>query len=658
MEKGINKRLAVITVLIIIFTVLPMEKQFITSFSIKDDTLVVFSTASLPDSFMEFKNLKESEGLNVIVITPQELQGEDKVVSLRNYLRDRLKTLNIKYLMIVSSDSKFPMVRFYPRGDGRDDEFDGYFEPTPSDIFFACLNEEFDKDGDGKLGEYPDDNIHVKPEIFVGRIPIDDKEELDRYFSSLVRFEKLPFSRKNKALLAGAYLSFRGKEWMGRTLKTEDGAEFMEKIIDEILVKNRITPIRLYEDEGTLPSAFLHDFPLNTVNLQKLLSEETFSLISINAHGSPYSVARYIWNDRDGDYTFSESEATFKSLLSTVTLPDEINGGIVFAASCLTATPEAPNSLAKTFLSKGGSAYIGATRISWGPSYWKDIEDGGLLTIDYLFTRNFIKENQTVGEAFWNAISEYHENYFESDKEDPIEAAQMNTYTFNLFGDPTLKIDKDGNAPFMKRYSVFGFKKDNEFVPVEVPTGANIEPFDRVDGGFLIKNIGAGEYNFSVNNIPMSFNFNEIESPVYIYPEERKHELYLHIFGDKKIVIHLSHGLKFKECMTKGVKFYYDSYRNILLVEGEGVMIFNISDEDYSFSVNTGDAIVFNPDGLDYNHDFIINEEDIFVFAHHFGIKKEDAMYNSLFDLDKNGLIDGEDLIELSFHYGELGRQQ
>ena len=658
MEKGINKRLAVITVLIIIFTVLPMGKQFITSFSIKDDTLVVFSTASLPDSFMEFKNLKESEGLNVIVITPQELQGEDKVVSLRDYLRDRLKTLNIKYLMIIGSDSKFPMVRFYPRGDGRSDEFDGYFEPTPSDIFFACLNEEFDKDGDGKLGEYPDDNIHVKPEIFVGRIPIDDKEELDRYFSSLVRFEKLPFSRKNKALLAGAYLSFRGKEWMGRTLKTEDGAEFMEKIIDEILVKNRITPIRLYEDEGTLPSAFLHDFPLNTVNLQKLLSEETFSLISINAHGSPYSVARYIWNDRDGDYTLSESETTFKSLLSTGTLPDEINGGIVFAASCLTATPEAPNSLAKTFLSKGGSAYIGATRISWGPSYWKDIEDGGLLTIDYLFTRNFIKENQTVGEAFWNAISEYHENYFESDKEDPVEAAQMNTYTFNLFGDPTLKIDKDGNAPFMKRYSVFGFKKDNEFVPVEVPTGANIEPFDRVDGGFLIKNIGAGEYNFSVNNIPMSFNFNEIESPVYIYPEERKHELYLHIFGDKKIVIHLSHGLKFKECMTKGVKFYYDSYRNILLVEGGGVMIFNISNEDYSFSVNTGDAIVFNPDGLDYNHDFIINEEDIFVFAHHFGIKKEDAMYNSLFDLDKNGLIDGEDLIELSFHYGELGRQQ
>ncbi len=658
MEKGINKRLTVITVLIIMFTVLPMEKQFITSFSIKDDTLVVSSTASLPDSFTEFKNLKESEGLNVIVITPQELQGEDKVVSLRDYLRDRLKTLNIKYLMIIGSDSKFPMVRFYPRGDGRSDEFDGYFEPTPSDIFFACLNEEFDKDGDGKLGEYPDDNIHVKPEIFVGRIPIDDKEELDRYFSSLVRFEKLPFSRKNKALLAGAYLSFRGKEWMGRTLKTEDGAEFMEKIIDEILVKNRITPIRLYEDEGTLPSAFLHDFPLNTVNLRKLLSEETFSLISINAHGSPYSVARYIWNDRDGDYTLSESETTFKSLLSTGTLPDEINGGIIFAASCLTATPEAPNSLAKTFLSKGGSAYIGATRISWGPSYWKDIEDGGLLTIDYLFTKNFIDEDQSLGEAFWNAISEYHENYFESDKEDPVEAAQMNTYTFNLFGDPTLKIDKDGNAPFMKRYSVFGFKKDNEFVPVEVPTGANIEPFDRVDGGFLIKNIGAGEYNFSVNNIPMSFNFNEIESPVYIYPEENGNELYLHIFGDKKIVIHLSHELKFKECMTKGVKFYYDSYRNILLVEGGGVMIFNISDEDYSFSVNTGDVIVFNPNGLDYNHDFIVNEEDIFVFAHHFGIKKEDAMYNSLFDLDKNRLIYVEDLIELSFHYGELGRQQ
>ena len=656
MEKEINKRLIVITILIVIFTVLPMGEQPITSFSIKDKTLVVFSTVSLPDSFMEFKNLKESEGLNVIIITPQELQGEDKVVSLRDYLRDRLKTLNIKYLMIIGSDAKFPMVRFYPRGDGRSDEFDGYFEPTPSDIFFACLNEEFDKDGDGKLGEYPDDNIHVKPEIFVGRVPIDDEEGLEKYFSSLVRFEKLPFSRKNKALLIGAYLAFSGEKWMGRTLKSEDGAEFMEKIIDEILVKNRITPIRVYEDEGSLPSAFLHDFPLNTINVQKFLSEETFSLININAHGSPYSVARYIWKDKDSDYVLDENETTFNPLISTTTLPEKISGGVVFAASCLTAAPEASNSLAKTFLAKGGNAYIGATRISWGPSYWKDINDGGLLTIDYLFTRNFIKENQTVGEAFWNAISEYHKNYFESDKEDPVEAAQMNTYTFNLFGDPTLRINREDDAPFMKRYSVFGFKGDSEFVPIEAPTDAIIEPFDKLDGGFLIKNIDAGEYSFSVNNIPMSFHFDEIKSPVYIYPEEREYELYLHIFGDKKIVLHLSNGLKFKKCQTSTIKFYYDLYRNILLVDGEGVIIFNILDENYLFSVNRGDAIIFDPDGLDYNHDFIINEEDIFVFAHHFGANKKEAMYNNLFDLDNNGSVDGEDLIELSFHYGEIGR--
>jgi len=232
----------------------------------------------------------------------------------------------------------------------------------------------------------------------------------------------------------------------------------------------------------------------------------------------------------------------------------------------------------------------------------------------------------------------------------------MNTYTFNLFGDPTLRINREDDAPFMKRYSVFGFKGDSEFVPIEASTDAIIEPFDKLDGGFLIKNIDAGEYSFSVNNIPMSFHFDEIKSPVYIYPEEREYELYLHIFGDKKIVLHLSNGLKFKKCQTSTIKFYYDLYRNILLVDGEGVIIFNILDENYLFSVNRGDAIIFDPDGLDYNHDFIINEEDIFVFAHHFGANKKEAMYNNLFDLDNNGSVDGEDLIELSFHYGEIGR--
>lgn len=651
-----KKPVALLFLLSLFIFSLPLSIGTNNAASLNKKTLVVFSTVSLPDSFNEFKKLKEDEGLNVILVKEDEIQGENKTAALRDYLKDNLESLNIKYLMIVGSDSSLPMMRFYPRGDGRSDKFDGYLEATPSDIFFSCLNEDFDKDRDGRYGEYPDDEIDINPDIFVGRIPIDDEDKLDKYFSSLVEFEKTPFNRKNRALLLGAYLAFNGEKWLGGSLKSEDGGEFMEKIINEILVKNRITPIRLYEDEGTLPSAFLHDFPLNTLNAQRLFKDETFLLVDINAHGSPYSIARYIWKDNDKDYVLDEGETTFNSLLSISNLPEKIKTGVVFAASCLTATPEAKDSLAKSFLERGACAYIGATRISWGPSYWKDVEDGGLLTINYLFVKNFIDKGESLGEAFMDAISEYHKTYFESDKEDPVDAAQMNTYTFNLFGDPTLKVNKTDDAPFMKRYSVYGFYGDTQFVPVEVEGEWEVSPFKKISDGFLVENIGEGRYEFSINDIPRSFHFDEIKNPVYIYPEKREYELYLHIIGKGEVVIHHSPSLRFKKCQSNNTKVYQDSYRNLLMVNGESVIVFSVLKDNYSISFNRGNIILFNPNDLDYNNDFVINEEDIFVFAHHFGLEEDESMYNSVFDLNLDGIIDGEDLIELSHNYGEIRR--
>jgi len=52
-----------------------------------------------------------------------------------------------------------------------------------------------------------------------------------------VEFEIKPFNEKNSALLIGAYLAFKGEKWYDRDLENEDGADFMEKIIDDFIIK-------------------------------------------------------------------------------------------------------------------------------------------------------------------------------------------------------------------------------------------------------------------------------------------------------------------------------------------------------------------------------------------------------------------------------------
>ncbi|HOC53022.1 MAG TPA: C25 family cysteine peptidase [Caldisericia bacterium] len=613
------------------------------SYSEKSDTILVLETTKLPSSFLKFKELKENEGFNIEVLNINSLNG-DKDESLRDYLRENLEKMSIKYLLIVGSDKLFPMKRLTPRGDNVHDQFDGDLVDTPSDIYFVDPFEDFDKDKDGNFGEYPDDNIEIEPYVLVGRIPLDNQSSLDKYFSSLVEFEIKPFNEKNSALLIGAYLAFKGEKWYDRDLENEDGAYFMEKIIDDFIIKNGISPIRVYENEGTLPSAYTNDFTLSNKNISNLLNEKTFGFINISAHGNPYSVARMIWNDNDSDYKFNENESKTYIFFNVADIPEGLKGGVVFASSCLTAYPESEINLSREFLSKGGSAYIGATRISWGPTYWKGPEDGGLLTINYLFVKNFIDSHQTVGEAFWNSIVDYHTNYFENDKEDPIEAAQMNTYTFNLFGDPTLNyaLENDSFSLSSSRYSESSFKDDSIFLKYNLLT-----KYNSFQNGFIYKTKENGEI-FRINELNYEKEIRLIESDniSYLFKKEYEEKIELIYFGKEKNII-----LRFSNNLEPEKAKYYDKYRNIAIFkvrEGDSIIFKKIDKEEYFIDSNSQNIIIYRDKKFDYNGDEFVNKKDFYIFSKHFGVDDKSKLFSDNFDIFSDNKVDGLDLIYLS----------
>jgi hypothetical protein len=647
---------------VILFIFLPWSPKGI-SFEISKETILVFEASPLPESFTKYKELKESEGFNVIRLNINSIKESDKVEGLRGYLRENKEKLNIKYLLIIGSDKSFPMKRLYPRGSGIHDQFDSDFEATPSDIYFVDPFEDFDKDKDGIFGEYPDDDIKLDTHIYVGRVPFDNIKTLDNYFSKLVQFERLKFNQKNYALLIGAYLSFKGETWYDRILENEDGSEFMEMIIQDFLIKNGFTPIRIYEKDGSLPSFYPSDYSLKDRKISELLKSKIFGFINLNAHGSPYGVAGYLWEDSDKNYLFSKEETKFYSILNISDIPDDFLGGVFFASSCLTAYPESEINLANEYLLKGGSVYIGATRISWGPTYWRDINDGGLLTINYLFVKNFIDKKIRVGDAFWESIKEYRENYFDKDKEDPIDAAQMNSFTFNLFGDPTLILSLEDNSFSLssERYTKYSFEKDLIFIKTFINKGNYFKEkidfgnLNYVDGGFIVEN-NSGIFKIENTNFEVILKKIKEDEIIYLYKIENEDKIILKcLSGEGKVFLRFSPNLRAERSK------YFDPFRNIAIfeVKENEEIVFNKMDKE-KFFIEPSDENVFilNLEKFDYKKDNFINLFDFFIFSRHFGDSKDSVLYNEIFDFDSNGVINGVDLLIFSLNYGKTIKEE
>jgi hypothetical protein len=63
---------------------------------------------------------------------------------------------------------------------------------APSDLYYSDLDGNWNVDGDEFLGEPYDDSVDVFPELYVGRIPCDNPQEVANWFEKLVSYETNP----------------------------------------------------------------------------------------------------------------------------------------------------------------------------------------------------------------------------------------------------------------------------------------------------------------------------------------------------------------------------------------------------------------------------------------------------------------------------------
>jgi len=393
-----------------------------------------------------FLDWKEFIGYNVKIvnITDSEItsqSGLDLQEKIRNFLRSYYMDWGINFVLNVADHETIPMRYCYPDPTNhRFDVFDITSGEVPTDYYYADLSssdsESWDLDGDGYHGEYGEDLPDFYPEVYVGRIPTDEKSKITYTLDKLVNFEQDTGDWKQNALHAGAFFWFSNEENSGNPAM--DGARLSYHIENDLMAGWNVS--RYSEQEGLETS--IYDWPaLSETAFISDWRNGKYSIVNWQGHGWVDGVSRKVWASDDGDGVPEAPEMNWISFCNINSNLDDDYPSIVTAESCYIGCPEHSTSGnigidLLTDPSLGASiGVIASARSPYGSFDWPN-NPGGSDQIIYDFNRFMIDDSKKVGEAFYDSKYFCNHNYGWNHY---LEYNDM--FTFNLYGDPSLKLE-------------------------------------------------------------------------------------------------------------------------------------------------------------------------------------------------------------------------
>lgn len=209
-------------------------------------------------AFEEFAEYKESKGIKVKIVSVEEIEkdkkfwGEKEIFNdtqakIRNFIRWAYQEWGIKYVLLGgdadinnSRENILPARYLYASCVGLPlgEEIEAQI---PSDVYYACLDGNFNEDEDGRWGENSTGNEHgieeadLFSEIWVGRVCADSEQEIKNITRKNILYEG-----NMEILLVGEFLGFGGiADW---------GGNYMDEIKD--LIPSYFNITTLYDRDG------------------------------------------------------------------------------------------------------------------------------------------------------------------------------------------------------------------------------------------------------------------------------------------------------------------------------------------------------------------------------------------------------------------------
>ncbi len=175
-----------------------------------DMQYVIICPEAFSFDFQPLVDWKNGRGVTAGIVTIEEIQasysGVDIAEKIRNYLIYAYTSLGTRYALL-GGDSEF----IPPRGVVSRISYIYYDVALPTDMYYACLDGNYNNDGDGSWGETNDGpmggDIDWFSEISIGRCPADNTLEVQNFVNKTIAYEQSPMdSYMGEIVMAGEYL--------------------------------------------------------------------------------------------------------------------------------------------------------------------------------------------------------------------------------------------------------------------------------------------------------------------------------------------------------------------------------------------------------------------------------------------------------------------
>ena len=110
----------------------------------------------------------------------------DEAGCIREFLMDMYKD-GIQWVLLGGDENVVPV-----RYGTSIDNYQSVAQQQPSDLYYSDLDGNWNVDGDKCYGEPHEDSTDCFPELFVGRLPCDNSEEIECWFEKLASYETNP----------------------------------------------------------------------------------------------------------------------------------------------------------------------------------------------------------------------------------------------------------------------------------------------------------------------------------------------------------------------------------------------------------------------------------------------------------------------------------
>jgi hypothetical protein len=392
--------------------------------------------SNLVSSVDTLVSYRQNQGYTVNVVTREyiesNVQGDDTPQKIRNYLRSELA--NIEYVLLVGFYTEMPWRNMVPFNNLPNSPYnDPDISPIPSDLYYAELTDpdslSWNLDQDTYYGEVYDENMQLAGEdspdyhadVHLGRIPFNTQTSIENVCKKMIAFDmNTDLSYKTSALLAGGMIYYENENYSG--YPRLDGSDQMEWLMNDSVI-DRNNAVYIYEKAGLRASPYTCTDSLTRTNMMYYWDSK--GIVFEYNHGSPEAYWRKYWAWDDGDSVPESGEIVWPLCLSYTDASqlDNDHPATTFLRSCLNGKPEV-NGLASSLLLSGSASVISGSRVVWIP-----LTDPGLS--NHFFERllqDTAASHGFIGDAYDLARTDYM---------DAI-SFWINTYNFNLYGDPAL----------------------------------------------------------------------------------------------------------------------------------------------------------------------------------------------------------------------------